>query len=127
MDFLRYKDHKIPSILAITAAEQEKGLMYVKEAPPAMIFVYSEPRLNRFWMKQTYVPLDIVFCHKGKISQLCSGEPHSTKLIGGMEPSDLVIEMPKGNAAKLGMSIGDEIKMEYESKSLSRILLSSSF
>jgi uncharacterized membrane protein (UPF0127 family) len=127
MDFLKFKEHKIPTVLAITADEQEKGLMYEKSPPPAMAFVYTRPKHNSFWMQNTPSPLDIVFCLKNKIVSICAGEPYSTKVIGGRELSDLVIEMPYGNAAKLGMSIGDEINMEYQPQSLSRILLTNSF
>ncbi len=126
MDFLKYKEHKIPTVLAITTAEQQKGLMHEKNLPPAMAFVYTEPRINKFWMSRTPCALDIIFCLNNKIVSICHGEPHSTKLIGGEHLSDLVLEMPLGNSGKLGMRVGEEIAMEYHPSSLSKILLANS-
>ncbi len=57
---------------------------------------------------------------------ICHGEPHSTALIGGDHLSDLVLEMPLGNSEKLGMKVGEEISMEYQPSSLSKILLANS-
>lgn len=126
MDYLKYKEHKIPTVLAITSEEQAKGLMYEESLPPAMAFVYTEPRLNKFWMSHTPKPLDIIFCLKNKIVSICHGVPYSTSLIGGNHLSDLVLEMPYGNSTKLGMKIGDVISMEYHPNSLSKILLANS-
>jgi uncharacterized membrane protein (UPF0127 family) len=126
MDYLKYKNHKIPAVLAITADEQQKGLMYEQNLPPAMAFVYTEPRINKFWMSRTPQPLDIIFCLKNKIVSICHGKPNSTELIGGNHLSDLVLEMPFGKSDGMGMKVGDEIAMEYHPSSLSKILLSNS-
>lgn len=127
MDYIKYKEHKIPAILAITPREQEIGLMYREELPPLMAFVYTEPRLNKFWMKNVSQPLDIIFCFKNKVVGIYRGDPFSTKLIGGNELSDLILEMPYGNCKKMGMELGDEIGIEFEPKSVSKILLSNSY
>jgi uncharacterized protein len=48
--------------LALTAAQQQKGLMYRKKAPQdGMLFVFAFPTRGGFWMKNTLVPLKIVF------------------------------------------------------------------
>ena len=126
MDYLKYKKYKIPAILAITQKEQETGLMHRDELPPLMAFVYTEPRLNKFWMKNVSQPLDIIFCFKNKVVGIYRGDPYSTKLIGGSELSDLVLEFPAGTKEKMGMELGDEIEIEFEPKSISKILLSNS-
>jgi uncharacterized membrane protein (UPF0127 family) len=108
--YLKVKDQVIPTELAITADEQARGLMY-QEYPPVMSFVYGSPSINRFWMKSTPAPLDIVFCLKGRVINICAGEPYSTKLIGKDEFSDLVVEMPLGTCQKLGVEIGDQIAL----------------
>lgn len=115
--------YKIKTLLAITQAEQEKGLMYVEPPAPAMSFVYSHGKINKFWMSNTKAPLDIIFCYKGKIAQICEGQPYSTKLIGENELSDLVLEMPLGTAATMGLKVGDNIEMECDPTSASKILL----
>jgi uncharacterized membrane protein (UPF0127 family) len=99
-----------PSLLAISAEEQGRGLMHQTWPPPVMSFIYSSPRINKFWMHNTPSPLDIVFCHAGKVSEICYGEPHSTRMIGDNLFSDLVIELPHGmvraNDIKIGHSAG---------------------
>ena len=99
-----------PTLLAISSEEQQRGLMYVPPPAPVMTFVYSHPTINRFWMKNTQAPLDIIFCHNSKVSEICYGEPYSTSLIGTNDVSDLVVELPYGTAAisniKVGQSVG---------------------
>lgn len=104
-------NHKLETMLAITAEEQEVGLMHREWPPPVMSFVYSSPRVNRFWMKKTPSPLDIVFSVNGTITQICRGEPFSTKLIGDYQLSDLVVELPYGTCEKLGVQVGDNVSL----------------
>jgi uncharacterized membrane protein (UPF0127 family) len=98
------------TLLAISSEEQAKGLMHKEWPPPVMSFVYSSPQINRFWMQSTPSPLDIIFCNAGRISEICYGEPLSTRMIGSNLPSDLVIELPYGtvesNEIKIGHSVG---------------------
>lgn len=108
----------IPTLLAITAEEQERGLMYRDWPPPVMSFVYSTPQVNRFWMKATPSPLDIIFSLKGKIVSIHKGEPYSTKLIGDYENSDLVVEMPYGTYKAMGLNVGDKISLVQSVKKL---------
>jgi uncharacterized membrane protein (UPF0127 family) len=97
------------TLLAVSSDEQSKGLMYEEWPPPIMSFVYAEPQVNKFWMKNTPSPLDIVFCHNGKVSQICQGEPNSTRVVGGDTYSDLVIEFPLGTVNKSGIKIGHSV------------------
>lgn len=124
-DLICIGEIKIPTELAITSDEQSLGLMFQK-TPKVMAFVYTEPRYNRFWMKATPLPLDIVFCRENKVVAICKGEPHSTSLVGPEEPSDLVIEFPYGTSNQLQLKVGDHIKMQYSKNSLSKILLHNS-
>ena len=64
--------------------------------------------MNRFWMKNTPSPLDIIFCRNGKVSEICYGEPNSTTVIGS-RISDLVIELPFGTADSLGIKVGQAV------------------
>jgi len=100
-------DNIFDSLLAISSEEQTKGLMYEKD-PKIMSFIYLKPRINKFWMKNTPAPLDIVFCYNGKISQIHKGEPFSTKVIGNDEYSDLIIELPFGTIASSNIKLGNE-------------------
>jgi|SRR5579885_2037277 len=98
-----------PTLFAISADEQSRGLMFQEWPPPVMSFIYAEPRINKFWMKNTPSPLDIVFCCQGKVSQLCYGEPHSTSIIGDDKLSDLIIELPHGVVDSSGIKIGHPV------------------
>ncbi len=103
--------HELPTLLAITSEEQERGLMMVPSPVPVMTFVYSSryPSINKFWMKSTPSPLDIVFSLRGKITGIFKGEPYSTASIGNDVPSDLIVEMQHGTCKQLGISVGDPV------------------
>jgi uncharacterized membrane protein (UPF0127 family) len=98
-----------PTLLAISEAEQQRGLMCQEWPPPVMSFIYTEPRINKFWMHNTPSPLDIVFCHQGKVSQIHAGKPYSTEIIGDNKFSDLIIELPYGTVDKSGIKIGHTV------------------
>ncbi len=97
-----------PTLFAISSEEQEKGLMYQEWPPPVMAFIYESPRVNRFWMKNTPSPLDIVFCRDGKVAEICYGEPNSTKVVGS-QLSDLVIELPHGTVDSVKIKVGQTV------------------
>lgn len=109
--YVDIEDNIFPTLLAISEKEQEKGLMYQEWEPPVMSFIYPNPKISYFWMKNTPSPLDIVFCYKGKIEQIHKGEPHSTSLIGKNMLSDFVIEFPYGTMKKLGIQIGGKVNL----------------
>jgi uncharacterized membrane protein (UPF0127 family) len=108
--YIHIANNIFPTLLAISHEEQAQGLMYVEPPAPVMTFVYASPQINRFWMKNTQSPLDILFCHQGRVQQICYGEPHSTAMIGDNRLTDLVIELPFGTVyasqIKLGHSVG---------------------
>lgn len=98
-----------PTIFALSSKEQEIGLMGQSWPPPIMTFVYDSPKINKFWMKNTPSPLDIIFCCDNKVSQICIGEPYSTSIIGADKHSDLVIELPYGTALSSNIRIGHNV------------------
>jgi hypothetical protein len=109
--FLRVENQVFPTLLAISEEEQSRGLMHQKWPPPIMSFVYSFPKVSRFWMKNTPSPLDIVFCCEGKITQIHKGEPFSTSTIGDYSISDLVVEFPYGTVKGHNIKIGDSVSL----------------
>lgn len=99
------------ALLTESQYEQERGLMFHKDwPPPIMVWSYEAPRINNFWMKNTYCPLDIVFCLNGKIQKICEGTPHSTNMIGGIL-SDCVIELPYGTSQVFNFNENTQIKI----------------
>lgn len=107
--YIHISDNIFSTLFAISEAEQQRGLMEQQWPPPVMSFVYTYPRINKFWMHNTPSPLDIVFCHQGKVSQLHVGEPFSTEMIGDNKFSDLIIELPYGTVDKSGIKIGHSV------------------
>jgi uncharacterized protein len=99
------------TLLACSDDEQKRGLMYLEPPTPNMTFVYTKAQINKFWMKSTPAPLDILFSYNGKITQICKGEPFSTAAIGANEFSDLVIELPYGTSSKVGIKIGSPVSL----------------
>jgi uncharacterized membrane protein (UPF0127 family) len=98
-------------LLAISAQEQERGLMYIDPPVPNMAFIYETPQINKFWMAHTPSPLDIIFCNAGKITQICYGEPHSTAIIGANEFSDMVVEFSYGTVLDAKIKISQDISL----------------
>jgi uncharacterized protein len=100
---------------ARTPAEQEKGLMYRTSLPTdgGMIFLFPGPaRPLTFWMKNTVLPLDIIFIREdGTIAHIAANaKPYSEELIDSVEPATTVVEIIGGGAAKLGIAEGDKVR-----------------
>lgn len=108
--YVSVDDSIFETLFAISMEEQQQGLMFLKN-PPIMTFVYAYPCVNKYWMKNCPVDLDIVFCHKNKVSQIYRGEPFSTKSIGNDSFSDLVIEFPYGTAKSSNIKIGSPVEI----------------
>ena len=104
------------TLLAISEQEQIQGLMYVEPPAPVMSFIYSCPRINKFWMHNTKAPLDILFCHQGKVSQIHRGIPFSTEMIGDNKFSDLIVELPYGMVDKTDIKIGHAVEIVKPSR-----------
>lgn len=108
--FIRIGKNVFNTLFAISEKEQMQGLMNVKPPTPNMSFIYLTPRVNKFWMKSTPAPLDILFCINGSVSQIHQGEPFSTTSIGNNEFSDLVIELPLNTCKEFNLKVGDDVR-----------------
>ncbi|HUO92550.1 MAG TPA: DUF192 domain-containing protein [Rhizomicrobium sp.] len=93
--------------IAADPASQERGLMFRKAMAPdaGMIFEFPRPAMEYFWMKNTILPLDIIFIRaNGTISSIApDAVPYSTTTIPSMEPVRAVLELNGGRAAQLGI------------------------
>jgi uncharacterized membrane protein (UPF0127 family) len=100
--------------VAKTADQQERGLMYRDSlaADAGMIFPFSPPRPAAFWMKNTRIPLDIIFIRPdGTIASIAAmTRPYSLELIPSGEPVAAVLEIAGGRAAAAGMTPGDRVR-----------------
>jgi hypothetical protein len=103
---------KFDIYLALTRAQQQRGLMFVRSLPQwtGMLFLYERAGVRSMWMKNTYIPLDIVFARgDGEVSSIVANtEPLSLKSISAIEPVNYVLELNAGTAAKLGIEAGSK-------------------
>jgi hypothetical protein len=100
--------------IADTEARQRQGLMFVRDLPAdqGMLFVHSPPRPSAFWMKNTYIPLDLVFVDaRGKILRIFeNAKPLSLEPLGVDAPVRAVLELRGGETARQGIRTGDRLR-----------------
>jgi uncharacterized protein len=92
---------------------REKGLMFRKTLPDGqgMLFDFRREQEVSFWMKNTYIPLDMIFIQgNGRISHIVeNAKPLSTALIPSDGPVLAVLEVSGGTAHRLGIRTGDRV------------------
>ena len=107
------KLHRFNVWIADDDPRRARGLMFVKHlsAQDGMLFVYPQPQPVGIWMKNTFIPLDILFvAADGKVTRVvANAEPHSLKTMdsGGMVLG--VIELAAGTAARLKIAPGARV------------------
>ncbi len=100
---------------AISGPQMAQGLMFRKKLDPwkGMLFDFGGPVLARIWMKNTEIPLDILFVKAdGTIESIGFGEPFSLRIVRSEGPVRAVLEILHGTAQKLGIGPGDRIRHE---------------
>jgi len=104
--------------LATTPAQLAQGLMYRQELGPdrGMLFVFPEVTQTSFWMKNTLIPLDMIFIGADKriVSIVENAAPQTTTPRSAEGPFQYVLEVEGGRSAALGVQPGD--KAEFEAK-----------
>jgi uncharacterized membrane protein (UPF0127 family) len=107
------KSHNFQVEVMRTDAERAKGLMFRRYMPAdrGMLFDFKAPGPAAMWMKDTYLPLDMVFIRAdGTIARIEENtEPMSTRTIPSGEPVLGVLELNAGTAARLGIKAGDKV------------------
>ncbi len=98
--------------LAQTDAQQEAGLMFRTSVPAhgGMIFPMQPVREATFWMKNTVIPLDMVFIRQdGTIARITTAKELTTSIDDSGEPVAAVLELGAGRAASFGIHEGDRV------------------
>ena len=99
--------------VASDPASQRRGLMYRRELAPnaGMLFDFHSNAALSFWMKNTVLPLDMLFIRSdGTISTIAANAvPYSTTPIPSAEPVRAVLEINGGRAQELGIRAGDRV------------------
>ena len=102
--------------MASTPEEQAKGLMFRRQLPEGqgMLFDFHQEQPTSFWMKNTYIPLDMIFIRgDGRIQRIEENTvPLSEALVPASGPVTVraVLEVIAGTAKKLGLAAGDRVK-----------------
>ena len=97
--------------LATTELQIRRGLMFVKELDgyDGMLFDFGEDQLTNMWMKNTFIPLDMLFFTSDrKLACIIENTvPHDETLLNCCKPVRYVLEIGGGRARKLGITTGD--------------------
>jgi len=108
------RQHDFRVEVARSTAEQAMGLMFRRSLgeDEGMLFPMSPPRFASFWMKNTVIPLDIIFIGTdGRIVNIAANaEPYSEENRRSAAPVRAVLELGGGRAAQLGIGPGDPVK-----------------
>jgi uncharacterized membrane protein (UPF0127 family) len=108
--------HNFNVWIAADAPHREQGLMYVKSLPDdaAMLFIYPAPQPISMWMKNTFIPLDMLFIRAdGRVARVVANtKPHSLATIESGENVLAVLELKGGTAAKLNIRPGAVVMHE---------------
>jgi uncharacterized membrane protein (UPF0127 family) len=106
------KAHRFTVEVARTPEEQSYGLMNRQSlaADRGMIFPYEPAQPVAFWMKDTYIPLDMIFVAPGgRILRIETAVPLSLEPVGSGDAAEAVLEIAGGRSAELGLAAGDQV------------------
>ena len=105
--------HVFKSEIARTSAEQAKGLMFRTEIgdDEGMIFLRNPPDVAAFWMRNTVIPLDIIFVGLDRriLNIAANARPYDETPLPADGPTLAVLEINGGLAARLGIKPGDKV------------------
>ena len=108
------KWHKFRVEVASTPQQQSKGLMFrtALGADEGMLFVQNPPRRTAFWMRNTVIPLDIIYIGPDHrvLNIAANAVPYDETPLPAAGPSSGVLELNGGRAAQLGIVPGDRVE-----------------
>jgi uncharacterized protein len=98
--------------VADTPEKQARGLMNRIQLPPhhGMLFAFPEVERRGFWMKNTYIPLDIAWLDEsGLVLDIHQMQPHDETMHRPMSPAKFAVELRAGTLASYGARLGDRL------------------
>ena len=114
-----FEDHCFSVEVVTTPQERARGLMFREHLDPdrGMLFIFDWEAVYPFWMKNTRIPLDIIWIDSNKEvvfiskdTQPCEQEPCPT--INPYKKAKYVLEVCGGTADKIGLEVGDKLKLD---------------
>ncbi len=104
-------DHRLRVEVMRTMEGRERGLMYRRSLPAdqGMLFDFGREETVMMWMKNTYIPLDMIFMSRaGVVTHIAANAvPLSEAIISSDGPAYAVLEVNAGYAHKIGLKTGD--------------------
>ncbi len=116
-DYVLMNGSKVKVEIANSAQEKSIGLMHRPslEQNAGMLFMFQDEEIRTFWMKNTLIPLDMIFISKGlKVVDVIEAEPcreDPCALYTGNERAQYVLEVNRGYAREHHISIGSPVKL----------------
>ena len=115
-----FKERCFDVALAQNAIERIKGLMFQKslEQNKGMLFLFDKEEKHYFWMKNTFIPLDIIWLNKDKKVVFISenNQPCKWYYCSSIKPTveaKYVLEVNSGIVKKIELKVGDELSLMY--------------
>jgi uncharacterized protein len=109
--------HEYQVEIAADDATRERGLMNRRYMPPdrGMLFEFDRDAPVSFWMKNTYIPLDMIFISRAGVvtNIVADAEPLSERVIPSGPPCAAVIELNGGATAAIGLKVGDKVRHPF--------------
>ena len=108
--------HVVEVEVCANGISRSRGMMWRTELAPGkgMLFIFTAEQPLSFWMKNTLIPLDMIFISKQlKVTGVVmDAEPKTLSSRGVGTPSLYVLEVPGGWAKKVGIEVGNEVRMD---------------
>lgn len=102
--------------VARTPAEREQGLMYRESLAKGkgMLFMFPDAQIRSFWMKNTFIPLDIAYIDAElKIINILAMEPENLDSLPSTRPAMFALEVPLGWFAEKGIQPGAQAQLVF--------------
>ncbi|MBI1980786.1 MAG: DUF192 domain-containing protein [Methylocystis sp.] len=107
-------EHAFKVEIADTPETRARGLMFRKSMPAdqGMLFDFLSEGPVSMWMKNTYIPLDMVFIRRdGRVVGVAAdAQPFSERIISSPEPAYAVLELNAGAARRISLAPGDQVR-----------------
>ena len=114
----RGETHQFDVYLATSREQQRRGLMFVRQMPEdtGMLFIYDGSEYRSMWMKNTYIPLDMVFARAdGSVSSIITNTvPQTLKSQVSVEPVTYVLELNGGTTRRLGIGTRSRLVLDVD-------------
>ena len=115
-----FKDYCFSVELAMTPEEREKGLMFRKnlDSDKGMLFIFDKEGKHGFWMKNTLIPLDIIWINNDREVVFINEKTQPCKendcpIIKPTKDAKYVLEINEGLSEKNGLSVGNKVYIEF--------------